>query len=124
MWGFIQLSGVGIIVLGGVIELIIYSIPHLRFLATHPLLAFGAGIVIAYLLDDFSNVITSGDTIVITLMIVTLIIMVIPMLKEWLKNRKEKLDKIHSEIAELNNKISKIEGQMETILHIYPKKKK
>jgi len=122
MIGLIELSGVGIIVLGGVIALIIYNIPQLRFLASHPLLAFGSGMVIAYVLDDFSSQITQGDTIVITLMIVTLIVMVIPIIKDWAKSRKENIRKIEEKINLIERKISKLEGNIETILNLYLRK--
>ncbi len=122
MIGLINLSGVGIIVLGGLIALIIYSTPKLKFLASHPLVAFVVGIIIAYILDDFSDTITPGDVIVITLMIVTLIVMLLPMLKDWLKSKREKIENIHTELNKINNKISKIDGQIETILHLSKKK--
>ena len=124
MIGLIELSGVGIIVLGGVIALIIYNIPQLRFLASHPLLAFGSGIVIAYILDDFSESLTSGDILVITVMIVTLIVMIIPILRDWFKSRREKLEKIEGKVSKVENKISNIEGKLDAILNLYPRKNK
>jgi len=123
MIGLIELSGVGIIVLGGVISLIIYNIPQLRFLASHPLLAFGSGIVIAYILDDFSEALTSGDILVITVMIVTLIVMIIPILRDWFKSRREKLENLGNKVNSLENKISNLEGKLDTILNLYPRKK-
>lgn len=122
MIGLINLSGVGIIVAGGLIALIIYSIPQLKFLASHPILAFGSGMIIAYILDDYSNQITQGDILVVTLMIVTIVVMVIPMLKDWLKSRKEKINKIEEDLSLLNRKVSNIEGKLETILNLYPRK--
>jgi len=124
MIGLIELSGVGIVVLGGVIALIIYNIPQLRFLASHPLLAFGSGIVIAYILDDFSESLTSGDILVITVMIVTLIVMIIPILRDWFKSRREKLEKIEGKVSKVENKISNIEGKLDAILNLYPRKNK
>ena len=123
MLGLIELSGVGVIVLGGVIALIIYNIPQLRFLASHPLLAFGSGIVIAYILDDFSESLTSSDILVIALMIVTLIVMLIPILRDWFKSRREKLESMGDKVSNLEKKISNLEGKLDTVLNLYPRKK-
>jgi len=124
MWGFIELSAVGIIVLGGVIALILNSIQQVKNKIKNPFVMFIIGCIIAYLMDDFSNIFTSGDVIVIALMIVTIIIMVIPMLKDWFKSRREKIEKIQEDIHNIDIKISKIEGQIESILHLTSKKKR
>ena len=123
MLGLIDLSGVGIIVGGGLIALIIYNIPQLRALASHPLLAFGAGMSIAYLLDDYSQKITQGDVIVITLMIVSLIVMLYPIVKDWAKNRKQDIKKMKDQIRSIDKRLSNLEGKIETILNLYPRKK-
>lgn len=123
MLGLIELSGVGIIVGGGLIALIIYSIPQLRVIASHPILAFVIGIIIAYLLDDYSTQITQGDILAITLMVVTLIIMLIPIIKDWAKARKADNQKLQEKIESMDIRLSKIEGNVETILGLYPRKK-
>ncbi len=123
MIGLINLSGVGIVVAGGLIALIIYNVPQLKFLASHPLIAFGFGIVIAYILDDYSNQITQGDILVITLMAVTLIVMLVPMIKEWARSRKEDIKKMKDQIDNINIKLSNLEGKIDTILNLYPRKK-
>jgi hypothetical protein len=123
MIGLINLSGVGIITGGLLIALIIYSVPKLKIFAPHPLLAFLEGIVVAYILDDVSGTITYGDIIVIALTIATIIVMLIPILQEWFKGRKQKLEEIKGKIDLLNNKIYNLEGKVETILNLYPRKK-
>ncbi len=124
MIGLIDLSGVGIIVGGGLIALIIYNVPQLRMLATHPLLAFGSGMIIAYLLDDYSAKITQEDTIVITLMIVTLIVILYPIIRDLAKGRKENIRKIQEKISKIEQRLSNIDGKIEAILNLYPRKKK
>jgi len=124
MWGFIELSSIGIIVLGGVIALILNSIQQIKRRIQNPFVMFIIGCIIAYLMDDFSNIITFGDIFVIALMIVTIIVMVIPMLKDWFKSRREKIEKIQNDIHEISLKISKIEGQIESIIHLSPRKKR
>ncbi|MEK6888814.1 MAG: hypothetical protein AABW80_01770 [Nanoarchaeota archaeon] len=123
MIGLIQLSGIGIVVAGGVIALIIYNIPQLRFLGANPLLAFVLGMGIAYFLDDFNNSITYADKIVIAIGIVALIIQIIPLLKDWMKSKREDLEKINAKIDSIDKKINNLEGKVETILNLYPRKK-
>ena len=123
MIGLINLSGVGIIVAGGLIALIIYSIPQLKFLASHPLMALGSGMIIAYILDDYSSQITQGDIFAITLMIVTLIVILVPIIKDWAKSRKEDIKKMNDQINSINTRLSNLEGKIDTILNLYPRKK-
>ena len=123
MLGLINLSGVGIIVGGGLIALIIYNIPQLRMLATHPILAFVVGVIIAYFLDDYFTQITQGDIIVITLMVVTLIVMIYPIIRDWAKSRKEDIGKIKDKMDIIDKRLSNLEGKVETILSLYPRKK-
>lgn len=123
MIGLIDLSWVGLIVGGGLIALIMYNIPTLRVIARNPLLALGSGIFISYLLDDYSELITKGDIIVSLLMIVTLIVTSYPIIMAWAKSRKKIIENIQKRMNIMENKLSNIDGKIETILNFYPRKK-
>ena len=124
MIGIIDLSWIGIIVGGGLIALIMYNLPYIKALTRHPLLALILGIFIAYLLDDYSEQMTKGDIIVSILTIIILILMLYPIIRDLAKGRKKVIQKLQEKVGIIERKISNIDGKIETILNLYPRKKK
>lgn len=119
MIGIIDVTQVGLIILGGLIALIIQSTPRLKRFAPNSILAFIEGIIIAYILDDFLPVsnLTYGDVIATITFIVFLIIQLVPMLRDWLKSRDEKFKRIEEHLHQNDIKLANIEGKIDALLH-------
>jgi uncharacterized membrane protein len=127
MMGIIEVTGVGLLFLAGLIALIIQSIPQLRRYAPHPVIAFIEGLVIAYILDDFLpnlEKLTYGDIIATITFVVFLIIYLVPIIRDWFKSRNQRLEKIENHLHKIDIKMANLDGKIEAILHKQEKRKK